>query len=223
MFSQVKKNISLILKYVILALVLSVLLLITQSAFAQKQYAISLFMAVAILLVSVTYLRKRTGPMKFITPGVILLCAFVISPIVFTLSMSTYNYKTGNLIGKSEAIERIEALGVSSDENNTAFDISLGSYEGKLALLASASSQNKFFISLPDKVIPLAKSDITYDENFVPINAPGFTKEKGEANAGKGTEGLRFYYDGQYSIAVENLSTGVLIKQKGTESFLTLS
>ncbi len=213
MFSQVKKNISLILKYVILALVLSVLLLITQSAFAQKQYAISLFMAVAILLVSVTYLRKRTGPMKFITPGVILLCAFVISPIVFTLSMSTYNYKTGNLIGKSEAIERIEALGVSSDENNTAFDISLGSYEGKLALLASASSQNKFFISLPDKVIPLAKSDITYDENFVPISAPGFTKEKGEANAGKGTEGLRFYYDGQYSIAVENLSTGVLIKQ----------
>ncbi|MFZ9542167.1 MAG: hypothetical protein ACO27S_01660, partial [Candidatus Nanopelagicaceae bacterium] len=128
MLSQVKKNISIILKYVILALVLSLLLLITQSAFAQQQYAIALFMAASIVLVSVTYFRKRTGPMKFITPGVILLCAFVISPIVFTLSMSTYNYKTGNLIGKTEAIERIQALGVSSDENNTAFDISLGQY-----------------------------------------------------------------------------------------------
>jgi len=123
------------IKVVLLALISAVLLTLTQSAFAKKEYVIAAFLAASIFALNFTYFSKRTVPLKFFLPGILLLAAFVITPILYTVVMSTYNYKTGNYIGKEEAVERIKALALEPDENNSAFDIVVGQFQESDALL----------------------------------------------------------------------------------------
>ena len=93
-------KVSFVLKLVVVLLLSSLLLTLTQSAFAQKEYFIAGFLAITILLLLLTYLTKISIPLKFFLPGVLLLFAFVLSPILYTVTMSTYNYKTGNIVSK---------------------------------------------------------------------------------------------------------------------------
>ena len=106
---------ALIFKVVVLAILTAVLLLLAQSALAQREYAISLFLVFSIVLVNFTYFSKRTVPLKFFVPGLLLLVAFVLTPVLYTVVMSTYNYKTGNYISKQDAIERIKVLALEPD------------------------------------------------------------------------------------------------------------
>ena len=91
-------KVSFAIKLVVVLLLSSVLVTLTQSAFAQKEYFIAGFLAITILLLVLTYLTKISIPLKFFLPGILLLVAFVLSPILYTVTMSSYNYKTGNII-----------------------------------------------------------------------------------------------------------------------------
>jgi len=53
-------RVALVIKVFLLALITAVLLLLTQSAFAQKQYAIAGFLAIAIILLNFTYFSKKS-------------------------------------------------------------------------------------------------------------------------------------------------------------------
>ena len=101
---------ALLLKVVIVSLVSAILLMLTQSAFAQQEYVISGFLALTVLAIALTYLTKISIPLKFFIPGILLLIAFVIGPILYTVTMSGFNYKTGNIISKQEAIIQIKAV-----------------------------------------------------------------------------------------------------------------
>ena len=115
-----------ITKLILLSGISAILVLLIESALAKKEYAITLFLAASLAALCYTYLSARTVPMKFFLPGLLLLFAFVVAPIVFTVVMSNYNYKTGNIIGKQEAITQIKVLGVEPDANGTTFDIVVG-------------------------------------------------------------------------------------------------
>jgi arabinogalactan oligomer/maltooligosaccharide transport system permease protein len=104
-------KVSFAIKLVVVLLLSALLLTLTQSAFAQKEYFIAGFLAICILLLVLTYLTKISIPLKFFLPGVLLLVAFVLSPILYTVTMSTFNYKTGNIVSKGEAIEQIKNRG----------------------------------------------------------------------------------------------------------------
>ena len=130
LISVLRGKTALILKVVVLAILTAILLLLAQSALAQKEYAISLFLVFSIVLVNFTYFSKRTVPLKFFVPGLLLLLAFVLTPVLYTVVMSTYNYKTGNYISKQDAIERIKVLALEPDEFGTAFDIVVGEFRG---------------------------------------------------------------------------------------------
>jgi arabinogalactan oligomer/maltooligosaccharide transport system permease protein len=202
-----------VLKAISLALVTAVLLTLTQSSFAQKQYGISLFLAAAIFLLNYTYFSRKRVPLKFFLPGILLLVAFVITPIVYTLVMSTYNYKTGNYISKEQAIERLKILAVESDENGTAFDIVVGEYRGEPAILASDINTGSYFISTTNDRIQLDPATLTIDEIGVAQAAPDFiTLAAGDVSGSKAAT-LRFKYDGEYFLVVESLNVGVVQRQ----------
>ena len=160
-------RVALVIKVFLLALITAVLLLLTQSAFAQKQYAIAGFLAIAIILLNFTYFSKKSVPLKFFIPGILLLTAFVVTPILYTLVMSTFTYRTGNYISKDQAIARIEALAIEPDENGTAFDIVVGAYQGNSAILVSDVANSLYFISTERDLFPLDASVVTLDENGV--------------------------------------------------------
>ena len=84
--------------------------------------------AVIVLIFIVTnfvYFTKFTLPFKFLLPGLILLVTFVVVPVIYTVQMSGYQYKTGNEISKKDAIVQIEANGLAPDANSTSYDLSL--------------------------------------------------------------------------------------------------
>lgn len=209
----IRGKVALGIKIALVAVTTAVLLTLSQSAFAKGEYAIAGFLFLAILLINFTYFSKRTVPLKFFLPGILLLTAFVLTPILYTLVMSTFNYKTGNYISKEEAIERIKDLALEPDEDGTAFDIVVGEYQESEALLISDINTNSYFISTPQQRISLLASQVQVDEYGVARSAAGFTPlDSGEVSSSKAAE-ERYYFDGTYFIVVENLNVGVVFRQ----------
>ena len=210
---MLRGRVAFVVKAAFLALISAVLLMLTQSAFAQGQYAIAFFLAVAIILLNFTYFNKRTVPLKFFIPGILLLAAFVVTPILYTLVMSTYTYKTGNYISKEQAISRIQALAIEPDENGSAFDIVVGAYQGQSAILVSDVLNSSYFISTKNDRIPLDLVTLTTDENGVAQGANDFVATASEDISGSEAAKLRFKFNDEYFISVESLNVGVVYRQ----------
>jgi arabinogalactan oligomer/maltooligosaccharide transport system permease protein len=208
-------KISFAIKLVVVLLLSSVLVTLTQSAFAQKEYFIAGFLAITIFLLLLTYLTKISIPLKFFLPGILLLVAFVLSPILFTVTMSGYNYKTGNIVSKDEAILQIKNRGFEPDANGTSFDIKIGRYQAEEALLVSDSLNNSYFISTENDRIPLIPDDLIINEYGVAESAPDFqTLTDDEMAAADKTYSLkRFKYQDEYFIALEGFEVGIVSRQ----------
>ena len=215
MTSFFRGKISFALKLAILLLLGSVLVTLTQSALAQGEYVIAGFLAITVLLLALTYLSKISIPLKFFLPGILLLVAFVLSPILFTVTMSGYNYKTGNIISKQEAIQQIKNRGFEPDAEGTAFEIKIGRYEMKEAILVSDPTNKVYFISTETDRIPLIASDLTINEFDVAESAPNFKalSDSEMANADKVYSLKRFKYQDEYFIALEGFEIGVVSRQ----------
>lgn len=96
------------------------------AAFGTGDTNIAIFLAVCILLLAFTYLTDISVPLKFFAPGLMFLAAFVIVPVVFTLSMSGFKYQTGNMLSKEEAIKTIIDQGTAPDPEGTSFNAVVG-------------------------------------------------------------------------------------------------
>ncbi|CAB4636044.1 unannotated protein [freshwater metagenome] len=215
MTSFFRGKISFAFKLVALLLIASVLITLTQSAVAQGEYFIAAFLGITVFLLALTYLTKVSIPLKFFLPGILLLVAFVLSPIIFTVTMSGYNYKTGNIISKDEAILQIQNRAFEPDANGTSFDIKIGRYQAQEALLVSDSVNNAFFISTVRDRIPLNPADLTINEYGVAESAPDFAvlSDSEMANADKLYSGKRFTYQDEYFIALEGFEVGIVSRQ----------
>lgn len=169
-------NVATGVKYILVAFVIAILGLLTQSAFAEREFGIAAFLFLSILAIAFTYLTKASVPLKFFLPGLIFLAAFSLGPILYTLVMSGFQYQTGNYISKDRSIERITALGVEADENGTTFDVRVGRMtDGQIGLLASDPFvTNRYFISTKDRVIELEPSSLVLDSDGIATSAPGF-------------------------------------------------
>lgn len=203
------------LKIVALSLIGAILLMLTQSAFAQREYVIAAFLALTILVLAITYLTKISIPLKFFIPGILLLTAFVIGPILYTVTMSGFNYKTGNIISKEEAITQIKVRGVEADPSGISFDIKLGKFNGQEAILVSDIANSKYFISTPSSRVEVAPQEVVLNEFGVAVSAPNFQAltDSELAGADKVYSEKQFSYEGEYFIALEGFEAGVVSRQ----------
>lgn len=215
MTSFFRGKVSFVFKLVALLLIASVLITLTQSAVAQGEYVIAAFLGITVFLLALTYLTKVSIPLKFFLPGILLLVAFVLSPIIFTVTMSGYNYKTGNIIAKDEAILQIQNRGFEPDANGTSFDIKIGRYQAQEALLVSDALNSAYFISTVKDRIPLNPGDLTINEYGVAESAPDFEvlSDSEMATADKLYSGKRFAYQDEYFIALEGFEVGIVSRQ----------
>ena len=211
----IRGKVALLIKVVVVALLASVLLLLAQSAFAQREYVIAAFLAISVAILALTYLSKISIPLKFFIPGILLLTAFVIGPILYTVAMSGFNYKTGNIISKEEAIVQIKVRGIEPAPSGLSFDIKLGTVDGKPAILASDINTSEYFLSTLEGRTPLVASSLTFNEYGVAVVAPNFIplNETEFASADKIYTGARFVFDDQFFIALEGFEAGVVSQQ----------
>lgn len=205
-------------KYILVAFAIAILSFLAQSAFAQGEVEIALFLAVSIIAIGITYLTKISIPLKFFLPGLLFLAAFALGPVLYTLGMSGFQFQTGNYISKDAAIERIKLLGVQPDENGTTFDVLVGrSDSGDFALLASDPFVTKqYFISTQERLTRLDPLDLTLDSDGLASEAPGFkafsNRELREVDQTLTT--IRFKYEEPFFLQLEGSDLAAVKRQK---------
>ena len=195
------KRFAYLAKVIITAAFSTILIFFAQSALAKGETQIAVFLFIATLAIIITYLSRISIPMKFFLPGMLFLFAFVLGPVIYTISMSTFQYQTGNYISKPQAIERLLDLGVVSDENAPSFDVVIGKNSaGKLAILASNSEIKRYFISTKENITEYNAADLTLDENGIAQSAPGFSPLTGveKSQLDKEIAATRFKYQGDF-------------------------
>jgi arabinogalactan oligomer/maltooligosaccharide transport system permease protein len=186
-----------ILKVVAVALVLGVLGTLAISALAVGEIFIAIFIFLAMLALGVTYLTKISVPMKFFLPGMLLLFAFVVAPIIYTVSMSVYQFQTGNYISKAEATTIISDQGVAPDELGNAYDVRVGKdASGDLQLLVSDIFEKRYYLSTLTSYTELEANQVTLDDFEVAFEAPGFVAVSDDELAQIGDElgTFRFFF-----------------------------
>jgi arabinogalactan oligomer/maltooligosaccharide transport system permease protein len=99
-------------KVVFLALVVGLVVYAAPQLIEQKAW-VGLGMSVAGAAVLVwIYTGRRHVPAKYLAPGTVLLIAFQLYPVLYTISTAVTNYGDGHLLSKSQAIRTIEAASV---------------------------------------------------------------------------------------------------------------
>jgi arabinogalactan oligomer/maltooligosaccharide transport system permease protein len=142
----------------------------------QKDDASTLSMVIAVIFITVNfvYFAKFTLPFKFLLPGLILLVTFVVVPVVYTVQMSGYQYKTGNEISKSDAIVQIKANGLTSDPEAPTYSMTLGKIDGELVGLLTSQIDGSVLLATPTKITPLSAGSYSLDEFGVANKTAGF-------------------------------------------------
>lgn len=105
---------------------------------AGNWWGIALTVAV-VALVYWIYLSGRTVPAKYLVPGVILLMAFQIFPVLYTMSTSLTNMSDGHRGTKEQAIASIEAFSVVRTDDSQEYTLTVATTgdpeTGELAFL----------------------------------------------------------------------------------------
>lgn len=156
--------------------------------------------------------RKRLVPLKFLFPGIVLLVVFVVVPIVYTVVMSTFNYRTGNEITREEAIEQIFETGYTPDENLTYYYMTLGTLDGSLAALLTDANNNDVYLGANGQAELMEPGTYEVDEFGTAIGTAGFETLSFEEAAAREAEvtSLRFTLTGEQFIRPEALDSASL-------------
>lgn len=115
-----------IAKIIFVSIAMVTLGYLMMAAFGTGDTNIAIFLAICILLLAFAYFTNLSVPLKFFAPGIMFLAAFVIVPVVFTLSMAGFKYQTGNMLSKEDALKTIIDQGNTTDPDGTSFDVVIG-------------------------------------------------------------------------------------------------
>jgi len=92
----------------------------------------------ALIAIDVIYLSRRLVASKYLLPGTLFLLVFAVYPVGYTVYNSFTNYGTGNILSRSQAIDRIESNSISASDNAVRFELQIlakGDIAGELAFL----------------------------------------------------------------------------------------
>jgi arabinogalactan oligomer/maltooligosaccharide transport system permease protein len=206
---------AMIAKITFMALIDAFLVTMFFAALNKNSTPLALVIALFFISANFVYFAKFTLPFKFLLPGLLLLVTFVVVPVFYTVFMSGFNYKTGNEISKEQAIIQLQANGLTTDAENTAYDMVLGKKGGNWAALVTNQNNGEVLFATVKEVVPADPSQYTKDEFGIARNYPGLTPIDPEAAANDEATiaELRFPLgDGKF-ISPQALDVAVLLVQ----------
>jgi arabinogalactan oligomer/maltooligosaccharide transport system permease protein len=204
-----------LLKMAIIAVSDAILVSMLFAALAKDQTVLAAVIVAVLVIINFVYFSKKTMPFKFLAPGVILLIIFVVVPVVYTVLMSGYSYKTGNEISKQDAITQLIDSGISADAENTTFDTIIGKVGGNLAALATEQTTGQVGIATEKSYTPLASDQFTRDEYGVAVSADGFVRlsDTEAANADSLISSIEFPLGDGFFLSPQGLDVAVRVTQ----------
>ena len=194
---------ALFLKYGFLGAADAALIWLISAAINKNSFIIAGVVTAALIFLNYSFITKGAIPLKFLSVGLIFFSIFVVTPTGYTILMSTYNFKTGNEIGKEAALREIINNGVVSDIEGTAYDLFLGkTSNGKYAGILQNQVTRELLYADESEVRPAAESEITRDISGYITGANGIATLTDEefANEDAVITALRFPLgDGSYA------------------------
>jgi len=186
---------ALFLKYGFLGAADAFLIWLISAAINKNSFIIAGVVIAALIFLNYSFITKGSIPLKFLSVGLIFFSIFVITPTGYTILMSTYNFKTGNEIGKEAALREIINNGIVSDAEGTAYDLFLGkTSNGKYAGILENQVTKELLYADENGVRPAAQSEISRDFSGYINGAKGITTLTDEefANEDSTITALRF-------------------------------
>ena len=165
---------ALIAKILFMAAVDALLVWMFLAAVSKHSGVIQLVIALIFLIVNYVYFGKKPVPFKFLTPGLILMVLFILVPVIYTVTMSLFNFQTGNEVSKKDAITALLANGLTPDPNNTTYDMVLGVKDGQMTALLTNPATKQSFVGNAQSVVALPAGSFTEAANGDAIGLTGF-------------------------------------------------
>ena len=181
MTSKVRRSFGVIAKFVLLAITVGLLGNMAYLAFLANETVMGAVLAALAVGAILIYSTPKFIAGKFFYPGIIFLLIFVVTPVIYTVMMSTYNYKDGNIITKDQALHQlVDVTGVVPDESGVSYEYIPGTCKGSLAMLLTNIDTQQVSLACDGQVTNLAEGQYTLDEFGVPVAAEGFTAFTGD-------------------------------------------
>ncbi len=153
----------------------AILLAMFLAALHKRSGIIELIIILVAVLANIVYFSKRTMPFKFLFPGLIFLVLFVVIPVVYTVQMSFFNFQSGNIVSKADAITQLLNNGLTPDAANTSYDMVLGVDKGTFSALLTNPATHISYLATNSVVTTLKPGEFTMNSNGDAVALPGFT------------------------------------------------
>jgi arabinogalactan oligomer/maltooligosaccharide transport system permease protein len=126
-------------------------------------------------LIDVVYLvpRRWTIPLKFLVPGTLLLIAFQVIPIIYTIDVAFTNYSTGHILTKGQAIQGIELNSLQQPPNGRIYTMAVAKAGGGYVLILQDQATGKFYTGTKQGLTPLPAGSAKSSGGQI-VSAKGF-------------------------------------------------
>lgn len=152
----------------------AILLAMFLAALHKHSGILELIIAIIGVIANLIYFSKRTMPFKFLFPGLFFLILFVVIPVVYTVQMSFFNFQSGNIVTKDDALTQLLNNGLTPDSANTSYDMVLGTDKGIFSALLTDPVTHISYLATNSSVITLTPGEFTAGSNGDAIGLPGF-------------------------------------------------
>jgi arabinogalactan oligomer / maltooligosaccharide transport system permease protein len=164
-------------------------------------------------VIDVVYLQQRRAiPAKFLIPGTILLLAFQVVPIGYTINVAFTNYSTGHILTKGQAIEGIKQVSLAPPENGQSYSMAPArDASGHLVLVLVNSDTGVPAVGSPDGLKPLPRDAVQTSSDGLIVSASGYKLIKGNElfSLDKELQGYTVPTQGDSAIRPEGLDTAL--------------
>jgi len=106
--------------------------------------------AVVTAIALYVYLSPRRLPAKFLLPATLLLVAFQVFPVLYTMSLALTNYGDGHFGAKQEAIAAIEASSVRREPGSAEYRLTVAERDGDLVFLLADPARGTAYAGTGD-------------------------------------------------------------------------
>jgi arabinogalactan oligomer/maltooligosaccharide transport system permease protein len=132
-------------------------------------------LAAATAAIDAVYLvRRRTLPLKFLVPGTVLLVAFQVIPIAYTVNVAFTNYSNGHEESKADAIQSLKDQSYQQFPDGKAYTLAIGKAGNTYAFILQDQASNKLYIGTKQGLTPAQPGAVTVKDGLITA-AKGYT------------------------------------------------
>jgi arabinogalactan oligomer/maltooligosaccharide transport system permease protein len=169
-----------VFKLILLAIVNAVAIWSATILIERSKWPALAVLAVTTIAIDLVYFSKRAVPAKFLLPGTILLLAFQVVPIVYTVNVAFTNYSTGHILTKDQAIEGIKAVSLQPPPDGQTFTMAPArDADGDVVLVLVNAESGRPFVGTPEGLTPLPPDAVETNADGLILSAAGYKLVKG--------------------------------------------